>query len=290
MISIIITTYKELSTIKKALTSFLETPPEEPYEILVVSPDLETKEAISDLLEKHPTISHLQDQGQGKPAALNLALANVQGEIVVLTDGDVITELGALDDLLKPFEDPLVGLVTGRPLSLESEDTMLGYWSSILTDIAHKTRERSSFVVASGYLYAFRKGLITPLPEDALSEDAVISSLVFEQGYKTVYAREARVYVRYPKTLKDWIKQKKRSAGGYTQLSQYVQGKERMRSFTKEASGVYKLLPYCTTLKKALWIFCLIFTRLYLWILILFDVKLKRKSFKQLWVRVESTK
>ena len=56
----------------------------------------------------------------------------------MLSDGDVVIGEDALQPLLAPFADPGVGAVTGRPVSASPRDTMLGYWSHLLTDSAHR--------------------------------------------------------------------------------------------------------------------------------------------------------
>lgn len=292
MISIIITSYKEPDTIGKAISSFLEQNIKEKFEILVLAPDKETLESARKI--KSPKLRVIKDKGDGKPAALNLAFSIAKGSILVLTDGDVYTETGSVSELLKPFRDEKMGAVSGRPVSLESRSTMLGFWSHLLVDAAHRVRQesyrRGEIIVCSGYLYAIRKGIIKKIPTDALADDAVISHMIHDEGYKTGYAENARVFVKYPNSFSDWIKQKKRSAGGYNQLACMVQKKERMRSFSKESLGVFKVLSYPKTLTEYFYTFALILARAYLWALIFIDINIRKKEFKKIWVRVDSTK
>ncbi|MDD5086262.1 MAG: glycosyltransferase [Candidatus Nanoarchaeia archaeon] len=289
MISIIITAYKEEKTIGKAIEAIRQSKIREKYEILVFAPDDETLNTA-----KKYKVKAVKDEGKGKPAALNLAFRKAKGEILILTDGDVYLGKDAVNYMLEKFSDKNVGVVSGRPVSTDSRQTMLGYWSHLLTDTAHRIRtervREGQMIVCSGYLYAFRKSLIKKIPEQALSEDAVISHMIADQGYKSQYAEKALVFVKYPTNLHDWIIQKKRSAGGYNQLSQMVKGKERMRSFSKESAGIFKVLSYPRNLKEFLYTAALVFTRLYLWALIFIDINLKKKEFKKIWLRVESTK
>src|SRR5690606_1083265 len=99
--------------------------------------------------------------------------------------------------------------------------TKLGYWSHVLVEGAHQIRlardAAGDFLLCSGYLFAARRALIPPIPEDALAEDAVISHHIAEQGYQICYAPDADVSVKYPTTYADWLRQKVRSAGGYAQ-------------------------------------------------------------------------
>ena len=255
MISIVITAYKEANTIGKAITCQKNKPTDfsehsqkpkhklrrflikqkiKNYELIVSAPDDETLNVARSYAKKNKKIKILKDKGNGKPAALNLVFKKAKGEILILTDGDVYISDNSINSILEKFKDKKVGIVSGRPISLNDKRTMLGFWSHLLTDTAHKLRkertEQGKMIVCSGYLYAFRKNLIRKIPEEALSEDAVISHLIADKGYKTEYAKKAEVYVKYPLTFKDWIKQKKRSAGGYNQLAYMVRGKERMRS------------------------------------------------------------
>jgi cellulose synthase/poly-beta-1,6-N-acetylglucosamine synthase-like glycosyltransferase len=293
LISIIITAYREPDTVGRAIEAFLAQAPAS-SEILVVCPDPATTAQVDAYAARHPQVRHVADPQRGKPAALNYGLAAATGEIVVLSDGDVVVADDALAPLLAPFEDPTVGATTGRPISTRSRDSVLGYWSHFLTDSAHHLRlERDragAFLLCSGYLFAFRKALIEHVPEDALAEDAVISHRIAGQGKRIRYAPAARVRVKYPTTYADWLRQKVRSAGGYAQ--DYVRSSSvRMRSPALEAlHGLRLALRYPQTLQEAVWTILLFAARLHLWILVFIRVKILHRPLSKLWQRVESTK
>jgi len=293
MISVLITAFKEPNTVGKAIVSFLPQISKKD-EILVACPDRETKQVVGKYAKKYKQVKYVKDLGKGKPAALNILFKKAKGDILILSDGDVFVEKNAVNEILKPFSNPKTGAVSGRPISLNSRNEMLGYWSHLLTDTAHKIRlgrsEKSELIVCSGYLYAIREGIIKKCPENALSEDAVISHLIWAKGYKTAYAPLAKVYVKYPTTFSDWLKQKKRSAGGYVQIKDYVKNTPIMRSFGKESLGVFDVLGYPKRFKERMWTVLLIKARLWLWWLIFLDLKIKKKPFKDTWLRIESTK
>ena len=294
MISVIITSYREAATIGRALDAFLAQLPAD-AEILVVCPDPETTAVVNEYSRRYPVVRHVADPGQGKPMALNCGLAAAQGEIVVLSDGDVVIGEDALRPLLAPFADAWsVGATTGRPVSASPRDTMLGYWSHLLTDSAHRVRLKrdraGQFLLCSGYLFAFRRALIGDIPIDALAEDAVISHEIAEAGYRIRYAPEAQVSVRYPTTYRDWLRQKVRSAGGYAQ--DYIRKSPfSMRSAQLEvAQGTRLALAYPRTLRELIWTLLLFAARLHLWLLVFWNVRLRRRPLKALWQRVETTK
>lgn len=294
MISILITAYREPTTIGQALEAFLpQMPPGS--ELLVVCPDTETTAVIQQYAQNFPQIRHIPEpERRGKPAALNLGLQAAQGNIVVFSDGDVVIGEDALTHLLAPFADERVGAVTGRPFSSSPRTTMLGYWSHLLVEGAHQTRQKrdaaGDFLLCSGYLFAARRALIPPIPEDALAEDAVISHRLAEKGFKIRYAPEAAVSVKYPTTYADWLRQKVRSAGGYAQ--DYVRNSPfSMRSAKLEAQqGTILALKFAHSPREFIWTLMLFVARLHLWLLVFWRVRVLKRPLTTLWQRVESTK
>lgn len=295
MISIIITAYREEKTIGKAIESFTTQKINEELEILVACPDEATKKVIEDYSKKYPFVKHVQDPGEGKPTALNICFKIAKGDKIIMSDGDVYVSENSINELLEKLKDSKVGAVTGRPMSVNPRSTMWGYFSHLLTDIgAHDTRKKyvakDRFIVVSGYLFVMKR-LLNEIPKNSLSDDAVMAHIIYNKGYKISYAPEAKVYVKFPTNFKDWIKQKKRSAGGFNQLKQFFPHQKRMRSFTEEIKeGWYKPFKYPRNFKELIWTINLYFLRLYLWIVIYWDLNIKKKSFKETWVRIESTK
>jgi cellulose synthase/poly-beta-1,6-N-acetylglucosamine synthase-like glycosyltransferase len=296
MISIVITAYKEEKTIGRAIEALLKNEIEGEYEILAVCPDEATKRVIDRYVRKHPVVKHVRDQGKGKPAALNKAFQLAKGDILILTDGDVYISENAIHKLLKKLQDDKVGAVSARPVSISPKNTMLGYWSHLLTDAgAHLTRlervKRGEFIVVSGYLFAMKR-VFEKIPEDALADDGVMSHMIWQKGYKIDYADKALVYVKYPTIFKDWMLQKKRSTGGYTQIKKYFgENLPRMRTFKNEAlHGAWKALTYPKTPKEISYTITLFLARLYLWLRIYIDLRSEKIDFQKTWKRVETTK
>ncbi len=294
MISVLLTAYREPKTIGRAIEAFARQISKKD-EILVAAPDEETLKVVKSYSKRFKNIKTVKDPARGKPAALNLLFKKAKGGILILSDGDVYISNNAVTEILLPFRNEKVGAVTGRPVSINSRVNMFGYWSHLLTDIgAHETRlnlvKQGKFIVCSGYLFALRKGIVKEVPEEALSDDAVISHLIWGNGYRIGYAPKALVYVKYPDNFSDWLKQKKRSAGGYWQINQYAKNTPKMRTFSKEAWGFWRIWKYPKNLKEFYWTFVLLFARLYLWLLILINLKIRKKTLKQVWLRVESTK
>lgn len=291
MLSIIITSYKEPKTIGKVIENILKNKLPKDYEILITTPDDETAN-VAKRYTKNKKIKIIRDKGKGKPAALNFVVSKAKGDIIILTDGEVFVSKNAIPALINPLKNPKIGAVSGNPISLNPKNNKYGYWAHVLTSVADEIRKNSvkkdKRFFCSGYLFAIRKKIFPKLLENLLAEDGYISQKVYEKGYKIDYSPNSKVFVKYPKNFSDWIKQKKRSAGGYNQIKKTL-GVE-MRSFKSESFGAFRFFKYISNLKEFIWLFELFFARLYLWAVIYKDINLKKKSHKELWQRVESTK
>lgn len=290
MISIILTAYREEKTIGRALLSIINQNIKENYELILSAPDDETLLEAKKYQKYFKKFKLIKDRGIGKPSALNMVLSQAEGDIFILTDGDVFCE--NIKELLKHFKDPNVGAVCGHPISVNSRNNVLGYWSNLLFDLANRLRIRRykdrKFIFCSGYLFALRNGIIGKIPNDVL-DDAYISQEVWKKGYKINYEPTALVFVKNPENIRDWIKQKKRNMYGELQLKKYRINS--MRSFEDEVSyGLRYALSYPKKPKEFLWTFLLFGARFYAWLNAFIDIKIKKEQMRKIWVRVESTK
>jgi len=290
MISIIITAYKEPKTIGKAIEQVLKNGLREDFEIIISAPDQDTLNVARAYSKRNKKIKIFQDEGKGKPAALNKVIEKAKGDILILTDGDVYVGDKSIKELLRKFSDRSTGAVSGHPVPINSRSTRLGYWSHLLTDMVHSWRKKSKFISCSGYLYTIRKKLFKKIPEDTLSDDAYITHIIKNQGYNIKYSEDSMVYVKYPDNFSDWIKQKKRSAGGYNQIRYIFNKKDIDRSLTKESLGIFQVLAYPNNIREFIWTLELIIARIYLWLVIFWEINIRREEFKKVWVRIESTK
>ncbi len=313
-LSVIITAYKEPLTIAKAIKSIARpfySGITEDFEMIQVSPDAETLKSGRETAEGEKWLKdrfiQIRDPQKGKPHALNLAFEKASGDVIILTDGDVYFDKEAVSHLLAGFHNPEVGGVTGRPVAMETKDTMMGYYGNLLSDAAHHKRmvsmtdipsgkssvfvSRNEFFPLSGYIMAVRN-VGFQLPGDVLADDAYISYVLHNNGYKLAYKPDARVFVKYPDSLNDYFKQKKRSLGGYVQLWKYgvVKKETKARSFWQELQYFWFPIKYAKTFQEFIWSVLLYPIRLITWLGIWWERKVLNKDFAATWVRIESTK
>jgi cellulose synthase/poly-beta-1,6-N-acetylglucosamine synthase-like glycosyltransferase len=313
MISVIITSFKEPKTIRKCIASIADRKYSGipiPFEIIQVSPDELTlkqgrKEANKLGLSKKQYIQ-VKDPRKGKPFALKMAIKVATGDIIIFTDGDVYFEQNAVRELLKPFEKRKVGGVSGRPVSQDTRNNCFGYWGHLLSDSADHRRKATmervesknyyvsgkTFFPMSGYIMAMRNIKI-PIPQDVLSDDAYISYYIRNKNLHIGYSPDAISYVKYPRSLKDYYKQKVRSIGGFKQLKRMGVFKKdkQSRSFFIELRYAFFVLKYAKNIEEFFWSLLLFPVRLITWIRIIWERDILKKGMpKTGWERIESTK
>jgi len=312
MISVIIASFKEPKTIGRCISSIVNRKYSgipTSFEIIQVSPDEETLNAGKKEAKKYrlgKKYIQIKDPKKGKPYALRMAFKQAKGDIFILTDGDTYFEKNAIKKLLEPFEDEKVGGVSGRPVSQDRRDNMFGYWGHLLSDSAHDKRSdsmervkgkdyyvsRETFFPMSGYIMAVRN-LNIKLPSNVLSDDAYISYYIRYKNLEIAYTPKAMCCVKYPTNFKDYMKQKVRSLGGYTQLEQMgiFKKDKQSRSFWIELQYTGFVLKYAKNFKEFIWSLLLFPTRLITWIKIFWERTILRKDMpKSGWERIESTK
>ena len=312
MVSVIIASFKEPKTIGRCISSFANRKysgiPTD-FEIIQVSPDEETLEAGQKEAKKYrlgKKFVQLKDPRKGKPYALRMAFKQAKGDILILTDGDTYFEKGSVKKLLEPFEMENIGGVSGRPVSQDKKDNMFGYWGHLLSDSAHHRRVNTAekvedreyyisgktFFPMSGYIMAVRN-INIKLPTNVLSDDAYMSYYIRNKNLEIAYAPGAKCFVKYPTNYKDYMKQKVRSLGGFTQLEQMgiFKKDKQSRSFGIELGYTGFVLKYARNFKEFIWSILLFPTRLVTWIKIFWERSILKKDMpKNGWERIESTK
>jgi biofilm PGA synthesis N-glycosyltransferase PgaC len=134
----------------------------------------------------------------GKAEALNQAVAQTSGKILVFADARQLLDRAAVRELVSNFADPAVGAVTGELMLLdefgkESGDAVGLYWRyekklrSMESDI-HST------LGATGALYAIRRELYQPIPSHTILDDIAIPMNAVLGGKRIVFDRAARAY------------------------------------------------------------------------------------------------
>lgn len=227
MISVGIPAYNEEKTVARTIDSVLKQISKND-ELLVVdngSAD-NTASEIKRMQKKDKRVKLLViKKNNGKTPALNLIVKKAKSDIIVQTDADVILEKNAINSLVKHFGNKSVGAISGCPIPVIPKDNLFYDWAMMSYRKAHELRLRQSksgeFWHLSGYLCAFRKKAHSELPHQKGAVDALMGLMIKKKGYVLEYEPEAKVLVKCPLTVKDFINQKARVRAGYYFVSQH---------------------------------------------------------------------
>lgn len=144
------------------------------------------------LLQNAPDVTAvLLHPGVGKAEAINQAVRQATGEVLVCLDVRQSLDARALLELTACLADPEVGAVSGE-LQLESEpgqsstDGLGIYWK--LEKLTRKLESATGSVVGvTGALYAMRRDLFQPIPRGTLLDDVLIPMQVARAGKRVIF-------------------------------------------------------------------------------------------------------
>jgi biofilm PGA synthesis N-glycosyltransferase PgaC len=223
-LTVVIAAHNEERIIRRKLDNiFASDYPGDKIEVIVVSDgstDL-TNEILSTYSDSRLRAIKFP-QRCGKAAALNSAIKETSGEIVVFTDARQLAEKSAIRSMVSNFADPSVGCVSGA-LVLGKLDQLAGISGEGLKwGLENKIREweglTNSVVGALGAFHAARRNLLVSLPSNTLLDDCYEPLSIVRQGYRTVFDERARAWDDVVTTASQEFRRKVRTLTGNYQL------------------------------------------------------------------------
>jgi len=218
-ITLMVAAYNEESYIKEKIENslFLDYPKDK-IQFLFVTDGSDDK--TPSIVSEYPEIKLMhQPQRQGKIMAVERAMPEVSGEIVVFTDANTLLNKEALKNIVRHFANEKVGVVSGEKRILNREkDEAAGAGEGIYWKYESKLKkwddELYSVMGAAGELFAIRTKLFEPIPKDSLIEDFYMSFKIVEKGYKIAYEPDAYAMEEPSASVKEELKRKIRIAAG----------------------------------------------------------------------------
>ena len=200
-VSISLPAYNEEARLADTLDALLALDyPQDRLEIVVVSDASSdaTDEIAASYADRGVRLLRLPERG-GKVAAENFAASRLSHPIVVNTDATIRIPPEALKPLVRAFEDPTVGVASGRDISVasvqdEANQAESGYVGYEMQVRALETRA-GGIVGASGCFYAILRELHEPPFPPHLSRDFASCLIAREHGYRSVSVDAAVCFV-----------------------------------------------------------------------------------------------
>ncbi|MBA2406072.1 MAG: glycosyltransferase family 2 protein [Bdellovibrionales bacterium] len=193
----------------------------EKFRIIVVSDGSTdgTDEIVKSYADKG--VELLRVEGRvGKTEARNIAMASIQGEIIIFSDATTAYKEDLIQKMVRNFADPKVGMVTGHLIYRDSNNTQMGtgqklYWK--YESMIKKAQTSMGTLTGSvGCVTAFRKELYTPLPKNII-EDFTGPLMLVMKGFRVVYEEEALCFEETTQKAKnEWNMRVRVIRGGMT--------------------------------------------------------------------------
>jgi N-acetylglucosaminyltransferase len=162
----------------------------------------------------------------GKRSALGVGIREAKSEILVLTDSDTSWRPGLLENVQKPFIDPLVGAVSTQQNVYQRSSSVwrrIADWLVNLRyyDYVPAMGRAGAVPCVSGRTAVYRRDAVLPVLEDLENEyflgkrcisgdDGRLTWLVLASGYRTVHQSTARAVSMFPSSFRAFVKQRVR--------------------------------------------------------------------------------
>jgi len=224
-VSVVIAAYNEEKVIARTVEAILSSDYPD-LQVIVVDDGSQdhTAEVIREHFHGDPRIHCISKPNGGKASALNTGIGQAGGEIIVSLDADTIFAQDTISKLVRHFQDPRVGAVSGN-VKVGNRINLLTRWQAI-EYITSQHFDRRAFdllnciTVVPGAVGAWRRSAIEAAglyTSDTLAEDTDLTFKIRKLGFRIVTESDALAYTEAPDNLKNLSKQRFRWAFGTLQ-------------------------------------------------------------------------
>lgn len=251
--SIGIMAYNEAANIAKAIDSVLKQSLANAVitEIIVVASGCtdDTVSIVTKIADSESRVRLIvQEHREGKASAINLFIANAHAELLVMVSADVVIKPGSLNALLRPLEDPTVGMVGAHPIPVNNQSTFLGFAVNLMWRLHDRIARETPKL---GEVVAFRN-VVPSIPDDTPVDEISIQALITQMKFRLVYEPEAIVYNRGPATVSDFLRQRRRIYCGHLLIRRQQRYEASTMSLTRVAQALFADQSF-STLQSSVW-------------------------------------
>jgi cellulose synthase/poly-beta-1,6-N-acetylglucosamine synthase-like glycosyltransferase len=203
-VSLVVSAYNEADGIESKLKNISELDyPLDQFEAIIASDG--STDGTNEIVARYvnDNIKLLALPRQGKAAALNAAIAQTQGEIIVFSDANSLYTPDSIRNLTRHFADESIGGVAGNQKYVKGSSGDVGetsYWS-FDRQLKIWESKAGNTISATGAIYAIRRSLFQGVPA-GVTDDFVTSTRVIAQGYRLVFEPDAIAYEHVAKDQK----------------------------------------------------------------------------------------
>jgi len=198
LFSVVITVLNEAKHISRTVESVLNLDYPD-YEIIIV--DEGSGDETVEIIKRYPSIRLIESKGYNISRGRNIGIKRAKGEIIAITDGDMIVEKDWLRHLARHYKDEHIGGV-GGPIYLYPEKTIFQKAIGILPQPGCRYRQdritsRDPFLISTGNA-SYRKDLLEKIggfDENIwVGEDPELNMRVLKSGKSLKFTPRAVTY------------------------------------------------------------------------------------------------
>ncbi len=221
-VTLLIAAYNEEQIIATKIENSLALDyPADAFEILVATDG--STDATPDIVRRYAfqgvRLSH-RPARCGKTAAINHAMQQARGDIVVFSDANNLYDAGTLRAVVAPFSDPSIGAACGNKYIVPDDDTLAEseglYWKYEGWIKRQETRLGSTVAVL-GEVFAIRRTLFEAAPENIINDDFYMATRILRRGHRVVHVPEAVSAEHVSPTAADEVIRRTRMVAGMYQ-------------------------------------------------------------------------
>jgi len=224
-VTVIIPCFNEEKVIEASVRRILES--SYPYLDVIVADDGSkdgTSAVVAAAYGDNPRVKLLSMPNGGKAAALNRALKEAQGEIIVALDADTQFERETIIRLVRWFIDPKIGAVAGNA-KVGNRVNLVTRWQAVEYTTAQNIERKAltrfeAIMVVPGAVGAWRRAALESVggyPEDTLAEDQDLTIAIQRKKWKVAYDEDAVAWTEAPESFRALAKQRFRWSFGTLQ-------------------------------------------------------------------------
>lgn len=223
VVSVIISAFNEEEVIAGKIESiFSGDYPADKFEVLIGSDHSNdrTAEIVNDYLPKYNNlVFHDFSERRGKQNVVNDLVNECRGNILILTDANVMFDRSTIFNTVRHFKNPSIGLVDTNMINkgLKKEGISYQEKAYISREVLIKNMEGrlwGTMMGPFGGCYAIRKEDYSQVPSNYLVDDFYINMKIFEKRKEAINDLDARVFEDVSNVLKDEFRRKVRIATG----------------------------------------------------------------------------
>jgi len=169
----------------------------------------------------HRVSVFIEEKRTGKASAVNQILQNARGNNVIFISADTLPYRNCFSNLTSKMQDPKAGIVCGKPIPVKDQRSLVSSLVQALWlfhDHVFTKLNDAGLARHATEVFCIRRNIVHRIPPETVNDDAYIAVTAKKKGWLIKYEPRASVSISGPKTLSDFIKQRRRIIFGHYQI------------------------------------------------------------------------